>query len=261
MRTYGSDVRHQRTLAQIIEDSAAIIWQDAGEYGFIALLGAFPACIAVVLLAALGGPLFAALVVPAILYSMALTLAAGGAAFQRVTANLAPDATEAWGASLKRAGAVTRPWTAPALLGFVVVFGLQAASSLFDTPWTAVTLACVAALAAYTLPRTFYVPALLLTEGGTPRECEAGSAQLVAVGPRKTLAAWAAVLAPAVLATLAAASSGFALAWSAIAVFVFIGSMPAAAVMCSLLFYDALANAERVQPPRRAAGVRPARAK
>jgi hypothetical protein len=257
MRTYGSDVRSPRTLAQIIEDATAIIMQDIGEYAFIALLGAFPATSLMIMLRAIGGPLFPALVIPAVLYCMALTLAAGGIAFHRVTTNLAPDAFDAWGATLARASVFIRPWTGPALLGFAIVFALRAFEPLIGgVPSTYIVLAAIAGAVTYTLPRTFYIPALL-TQEATPRECEAGSAHLVGGAPRKAVSAWACVLAPSFLLTLAAAGGNFGVLWSAAAVFVFIATMPAAAIVTTLLFYDALARAEtlsaRTHPRARAA--------
>ncbi|MEX2245353.1 MAG: hypothetical protein WEC75_01585 [Dehalococcoidia bacterium] len=247
MRTYGHDVRHARTLSLVFGDAVEILRQDIGEYAFIGFVGAFPACIAALVLRLAGGPVAVALIAPIVLLFAALTMATAAEAFRRVVENLEPDAALSFGRILPLAATVLRPW-----VPLTTTLGIgTGALTLYGEDVPSLVVACIAlALIAvsgfYALPRSF-VCAALVTQRATSREAEAGSAALVRGAPGKIARGWAIALAPSMFVAMLAIVSGMGPIAIALAALVFVGSTPVVAVMMSLLFFDALARSEPVQ--------------
>jgi len=242
--TYGSDVRHARTLAEVFDDTVAILRQDAGEYAFAALLGGAPACFGALVLRMIDSPVSVALIPPLVIFAAALTFAAASESFRRVSDNLAPDAAEAYMAVVLRAPLFLRPWfmLAAVLAG---VTGVAAFFGDYLNPLAsaAVQLAALFFAWVYAQPRTFMILALL-TQRCSFRQAEDGSAALVAAESGRVLWAWAIALGPALLLTLLALLAGFGTVSTALAALAAVGLMPVAAVIMSLMFYGALSRAD-----------------
>ena len=110
MRTYGADVRRHRSLAHVIEDSISIFQQDASEYAFAGLIGAFGACVGTLILLMVGGAA-AAVLTPILVIMLAVTtLATVTEALRRVTDNLEPSAAESFTAVARGLPAILWPW-------------------------------------------------------------------------------------------------------------------------------------------------------
>ncbi|MBF6600707.1 MAG: hypothetical protein IVW36_09365 [Dehalococcoidia bacterium] len=248
MRTYASDVRRRRTLARIIEDSIGIFRQDASEYAFAGLIGAFAACIATLVLVAVGGPVATALL-PLVLVPVAVaTLATVTEALRRVTDHLEPSAAESFTVVLRGLPAIVWPWLplagglALALFADAefggdapsVVRGVAELSLVVVTLWVASV-------------RVLSVPSLVMRRA-TPEQAVAEARRIFAASRATCAGVWAACLAPALLLFLVAALNGFGAVSSAIAALAFVGSLPFAAVMNSLLFFDAVAVDESAAP-------------
>jgi hypothetical protein len=250
MRTYGSDVRHARTLGLIVQDGLEILRQDAAEYGFIAFVGAFPACIGLVILRVIDNPLASALIAPLVIAMAVLTMATSTEAFRRVVDNLEPDAVRSFLTVIPRIDALLTPWLP--LMGGLAAAGFAASlvgGTAGGLTGTGIVFASLVLSAFYALPRSFVCVALF-TQRSTSRQASSGSAALVWRSPSKIATGWAIALGPAIAVALLALMSGMGTASSAIATLIFVGSMPALAVMMSLLFFDALLREDEA-PGRR----------
>jgi hypothetical protein len=250
MRTYGSDVRRRRTLAHVIEDTISIFQQDASEYAFAALIGAFAACMATLILIMIGGPV-AAIVLPFALIAIAVaTLATTTEALRRVTDSLEPSAAESFTAVLRGLPAILWPWLplagglAAALL-LDAEFGGELPSMLRGV----LEIAVFAAVAYTALSRVLAVPSLVMRRATQAQATAEAHALFSRIGT-KCAAAWGLCMAPALLVFLVPGLTGFGAVSSAIAALVFVGSLPVAAIANALLFFDAIADGE-AQPARR----------
>ena len=242
MRTYGTDVRQRRMLADIIEDTIGIFQQDASEYAFAGLIGAAAACLSVLLLVSIGGSA-AALLVPFFLIGIAvLTLATTTEALRRVTDNLGPSAAESFTAVVRGLPAILLPWAS-------LAFGL-AAALLIDVHFGhylpslvrgVLELLIIGAALWTALQRVLAVPSLVMRRVPALEAMREGRLLLARSLP-KTAGAWGICMAPALLVFLIPALSGFGAVSSAIAAFAFVGSLPFAAVMNALLFFDGIAD-------------------
>lgn len=240
MRTYEPEAAPARTLASVFDDAVAILRQDAGEYSFIGLLGAAPACLLVLILHMIGNAVAAALIPPMVIVAAVLTLTTATEALRRVGESLEPDAGRAFAAVGLHAHEFLRPWVQLAVILGGAAFGMAIlgnhVGSLTRLPINSLIVVFAAVLA---LPRSF-VPVALLTQRATYAQADAGSRALVAQAPARVVYAWAIALAPALLFGLIALVAGFGTVSSAVAAFAFVGMMPVGAVIMSLLFYDAL---------------------
>ena len=240
--------RHERVFArrlpEIIEEAIAVLRQDLPEYMLIGLVGAFAACMAVIIPALIGGPVALALIAPMFVIIAVGTLATSAAALEVGANQMQPDAARAFTAAGLRSIAVLRPW-----LPLVVALGAASfaaaalAPHLGPVPPEAIILSLVLASGAYALPRCLYATALFERDLSA-REALSVSAGLVRRATRTFAAAWCLVLAPAMIAAALGALSGFNTATGAVVAVLFVGAMPAGAAIMSQLFIDAAAPIE-----------------
>ncbi len=251
MRTYGHDVRHLRTFSAVLEDSVAIFAQDASEYAFVGLIGGAAAAILTLILGLIGNPVTAAMIPPVIVVLAVLTHATIAQAFRAVTENLEPESVRAFAGVSARAGLLLRPFVklAAVLAGAAAASSVAAiwAPSVIVMAFNAVVLA---GAAIYVLPRSFVIVALIM-QGGSSSDAVAGSAALIARSPTKVLFGAIVCGAPSAVAAIIALSAGFGLVSTAMLALVIVASMPFAAIVMSLLFFDAIARTSAASPPPR----------
>jgi hypothetical protein len=244
-----------RPLPEIIEEAIAILRQDASEYAFIGLVGAFAACMAVLVPGIIGGPIAVSLIPPLLIVVAALTFATAAAALGVGASQLQPDASRAFATAGLRIVAILRPWLALALALGVASYLADAFSSyLGPVPMEAVILALILVGLAYALPRSMCATALF--EHDLPsREALSASSALVRQATRTIVSAWCVVLAPAIVVTLLGAIVGIDTVTGAVIAVLFVGALPAGAALMSQLFIEAASNFELVPvpPPAKAA--------
>ncbi len=251
MRTYGADVRRHRSLAHVIEDSVSIFQQDASEYAFAGLIGAFAACVGTLILMMIGGAA-AAVLTPILVIMLAVTtLATVTEALRRVTDNLEPSAAESFTAVARGLPAILWPWC--------TIAGGVAAAILLDAHFgrhlpsiaRGVIELCVFAAALYSaLARVLAVPSLVMRRS-TPAQATQEAHEIFRAATAKCAAAWGVCVAPALIFFLIAALSGFGAVSTSISALVFVGSLPFAAVVNALLFFDGVADAAGVPAQRK----------
>ncbi len=264
MRTYGRDVRHRRTLASVIEDGVSIFQQDASEYAFAGLIGAFAACLSTLVLVSAGGTL-GALLLPLVLIAIAVvTLATATEALRRVTDNLEPSAAQSFAAVLRGLPAVLLPWAPLAIaLAAALVLDVRVGHWLPASERGLVEVLVVVAALYAALGRVLAVPSLVMRRS-TAREATQEGRVLAARALPKVAGAWGICLAPALLVSLIPALTGFGAVSSAIAALAFVGTMPFGAIVNALLFFDAVpdggaAAGAQATMARRTAGLRQVR--
>jgi hypothetical protein len=242
MRSYTREARPPGTLTRVLQDALAMLVQDASEYAFVGFVGAAVAAFAVLVLRLIGNVVSDALVVPLVIVMAALTMSTATLAFCRTTENLHPDAAEAMASLASRPLAFLRAWWA--LAGALLVAGL--ALQFFDgglAPWRFPVIVALAVLSTlYVFSRSFYAVALV-TQRMSAREAEQVATVLLGRTATLALLAWLPVLAPSLFMLLIAQIAGFGPASTALATFVVVMSMPAAAAVMSLLFFEAVAQA------------------
>jgi hypothetical protein len=236
-RDDGGDAR---SLLEIVAEAIAILRQDASEYGFIALLGTVPACIAVLIPALVGGPVALSLIAPLVTLTALATLAAAGAALGDASNHLQPDASRAFAAAGRRAIRLLLPWL-PLVIGLWAASYAAAAFAeyLGPMPHSVIVLVLAAGAAWYAFPRSMCMPAVF-EHDVTSRQSAAASTALVHASRRRVGLAWAIALAPAIATALLAVAGGFDAVSGALVAMFFVAAMPFAAAMMSLLFADAV---------------------
>lgn len=238
-----------RPLLEIIEEAVAILRQDASEYAFIGLVGAFAACMAVLVPGIIGGPIAIALIAPLLLFVAVLTLATSAAALGVGSSQLQPDASRAFAAAGLRIVAILRPWLPLAVALGAASYAADAFSShLGPVPHEAIILALALVSGAYALPRSLCVTALF-EHDVSAREALTASAALVRRAGRTVLLAWCVVLSPAITIALLGALAGIDAATGAVIAVLFVGAMPVGAALMSQLFIDAASYTEASPPP------------
>lgn len=238
-----------RRLPEIIEEAIAILRQDASEYAFIGLVGAFAAGMTVLIPALIGGPIALALIAPLLVIVAAGTLATSAAALGVGANQLQPDASRAFAAAGLRSLAILRPWLPLAVaLGAASFAAATFASRLGPVPPHAIILALALVSGAYALPRCLCATALF-EHDLSAREALSASAGLVRRATRTFATAWCLVLAPAMIAAALAALTGVDAATGAVVAVLFVGAMPAGAAMMSQLFIDAASHTETAPAP------------
>ena len=251
MRTYGHDVRHLRTLSAVIEDSIAIFAQDVSEYAFVGLMGGATACIAALILGLIGNPVSSALIPPVVIILAVLTHATIAQAFRAVTENLEPESARAFAGVTARAGLLLRPFVPLAAALAVAAGGIAVADSYVPSIIVrALDAIALAGAAIYLLPRSFVIIALIM-QGGGANDALQGSSALIARAPTKVLLAAILCAAPSILFSLIGLATGFGFLATALLAFVVVGTMPFAAIVMSLLFFDAIARTSAAAPPPR----------
>jgi hypothetical protein len=237
---YREEPRTSRTLADVFVDALMLVRQDAGEYGFTALLGAGAGAVLVVFLRAIGGPLAIALMAPAAFLAALMTYATACAAIRRVEENLEPDTFRAFASACQRAQVIVTPMFLPLGLTFVAVL----AASILDrwlgegvATMLALLLILVAAIPAF--QRALFIPALFARTNDAIEAAERASQAMRSAGPALAVLLGAALV-PAGLFGLIALGAGFGTVTAAIAAIAFILTMPLCAAI-STLIYDTVA--------------------
>lgn len=236
MRTHVPHARGSRTFTDVFTDAAAILRQDAGEYAFITLVGAFIAASVALVLRVDGSATALALIAPVIAGMSLLTLGAITAAVRRADDNLQPEATRAFLAALYRSPAMMLP-----LLPAILLLALSTYAGVRLGEETAPLIGLIAAVALsafaalWAFRRSLYVAALF-ARGASLRE--AGPRATAAMG---TLAApvavtWLLSLTPALIIATPALLLGFGPLGAALTALVSVGCMPLAATMLWLLY-------------------------
>jgi hypothetical protein len=240
-----------RPLLELIEDGIAILRQDASEYAFIGLVGAFAACMAVLIPGIIGGPIAVALIAPLLVIVAALTLATSAAALGVGANQLQPDASRAFSVAALRFVAVLRPWLPLAVALAVVSYAADAFSSyLGPVPPEAIILLLALLSGAYALPRSLCTTALF-EHDLSARDALSASAAVVRRASRTIALAWFIVLSPAIIVVLLGAVAGIDATTGAIIAVLFVGAMPAGAALMSQLFIDAASYVETTPAPAR----------
>lgn len=233
-----------RPLLELIEEAIAILRQDASEYAFIGLVGAFAACMAVLIPGIIGGPLAVALIAPLLVIVAALTLATSAAALGVGANQLQPDASRAFAEAMLRAVAVLRPWLPLAVaLGVASYVADTFSSHLGPVPPEAIILVLAALSAAYALPRSLCATALF-EHDLSARDALSASGALARRASGIIALAWLLVLGPAIVLTLLGAVAGIDATTGAIIALLFVGAMPAGAALMSQIFIDAASYVE-----------------
>ncbi|HYM15723.1 MAG TPA: hypothetical protein VEZ14_09195 [Dehalococcoidia bacterium] len=246
MQSYTREARPPGALQRTLQDAVAMLVQDSAEYGFVGFTGASVAAFAVVVLRLMHNAVSDALVAPLVLAAGALTLSTATMAFCRATENLQPDATEALGRLAARPMAFARAWLPMAGALFVAGLALGLGGQWLGSWRFPLVMAVVALSALYVFSHSFYAVSVV-TQRATVREAELVATVLL--GRTATLAAlaWLPVLAPTLVAALIAQITGFGVVSTAVVAFVGVMSMPAAAAVMSLLFFDAVKGALRAE--------------
>jgi hypothetical protein len=240
-----------RPLREIFEESFDVIRQDASEYAFIGFVGAVVASIAVLVPAIFGGPIAISLIAPLVAVIAIMTFGACQAALSNAGRGLQPNAGDAARTVAWRAIPLLRPWLL--LLAMLFSGSLIAA---YTSPWfgpvpgVAVVPPLVALAALYAYPRSLYAAALFEQDLGS-RDAARASARLVDQARGRVWKAWVAVSAPAAIIALITAAGGFDAVAGALVAFFFVGALPAAAVLMSLLFVDTANAADAQSAPVR----------
>ena len=249
MRTYESDVRHGRRLTRVLEDCLNIFSQDAGEYGFIGLIGGAVTCIVVLILGVIGGPVASLLLVLAAVAGTVITLGTATEAYRRVADNLSPDSGQALVGVMMRLPWLLTPWLPLAGVGGLVAFALSGwGSQLPGTLSQAIAMVVLVGAVIYALQRSMAVPAVVI-DRARPRDAAEGASLLFTQMPARVTGALALVLSPAVIFGAIALSAGFGPVSTALAVFFLAGLSPLAAIVLAEMYDEA---ARSVAPADRA---------
>lgn len=250
----GVAMRDERPFAEIVAEAADVLRQDAGEYGYIALLGAIPAAVSVAIAAYIGGAVALALIGPLIIVFSVVTLAACVSAISVGASHLQPDALRAYMTALGRLPAVLLPWVPLAVvLGTATAAFVTFRAELHMVPGIAVIVAFAALSVPYVVPRALHLPALFAEDLSWSQAGHA-SAALVREQPRRVALALTLAALPAELVFGLALLIGFDAAAGALVVLFLVGAMPLAAALLSLIFFGAEAGLEYEEAPPHYAG-------
>lgn len=251
MTTHRNGRVFSRPLVEIIEESIAILRQDASEYAFIGLVGAVAAGMAVLVPALIREPIALSLIAPLLVVIAVTTLAASAAALGVGSNQLQPDAGRAFAAAGARSIAILRPWLPLAVVLGAASYAAAAFSDyLGPVPPEAIILALALVSGTYALPRSLCSTALF-EDDLSARESLHASAMLVRRAPLTIGVAWGIVLVPSIIMALLGALAGMDAATGAVIAVLFVGAMPAGAALMSQLFIDAASGIETTPVPAR----------
>jgi len=228
----------KRPLIEIFDEAIDVVRQDAGEYGFVALVGAICACLAVLVPGLIGGPGGAAAVGPLLALVALLSFATGAALVSCAGDQLQPDAAGAFREALRRSPSLVRPW-----LLLIFALGLAGAGYslgreyLGPVPSSAVLLAPVAFAAWYAYPRSVAITACIEQELGGGR-AERLSAAVAARAGARLLVVWCALVAPSGAVLAIGALGGLDAITGGFVAFVFVATLPFAAAVLSPFFAE-----------------------
>lgn len=248
--TANADVE-LRPLSDIFEEAIDTLRQELSEYSFIALVGGVVAGLVVLVCGVIDTAASLSLVPPLVVLSALLTLATCAAAFGSANHQMQPDAGSAAIAMLQRLPVLLLPWL-PLLVGlWVASFALSTFSQYLDKthiPGTLQVLAIIALGLVYAYPRSL-AAAAAFEEQFSGAQAQSISAFVVRHSGRRIQAMWVVVLAPAALMLGLSLVVGLDTVTGALITCLFVGAMPLAAAMSSLLFYDAASQIELAPSP------------
>lgn len=244
-----------RSLTDIFDEAIDTLRQELSEYSFIALVGAVAGTLVVLFCGIANSAISLSLIAPLIALTAILTLATCSAAYGCVNNQMQPDAGAAAGAMLRRLPLLLFSW-APLLIGlFAASYALAAFAEYIDKvhiPDWAQILGLIGLAFLWSYPRSLVVTALF-EDGITPSRASSLSAFIVRESGKRVLAVWGISLAPAALMTALSLVVGLDTVTGALVTCFFVGAMPLAAAMTSLLFYDAASQIELAPTPSAAA--------
>ncbi len=240
-----------RPLADIFDEAVETLRQELSEYSFIALVGSVLGALAVLVCGVINTSVSLSLIGPLVALSALLTLATCAAAFGCVNSHMQPDAGSAALAMLRRLPVIILPWL-PLLVGlWAGAYALAAFADVIDrahVPDTAQVLGLVAIALWYAYPRSLSAVASFDEELAVSQA--QGLAAFVAhESGRRLSGMWLIVLAPAALMTALSLVVTLDTVTGALITCFFVGAMPLAAAMTTLLFYDAASQIELAPPP------------
>jgi hypothetical protein len=236
--------RPRRMLWHLIEDAITIYRQDASEYAFAGLIGAFAACMSTLVLLMAGGAIGSMLAVLLLAIITITTLATVTEALRRVTDQLEPSTADAFAVVLRGLPAILLPWAIPTVaVSLAVLLEAEFGHVLPSIARAAIELSIAAGALSAALNRVQAVPSLVVRRS-TPAAALREARSIVAHHRSRIAGAWAVCLAPTALLFLVAALNGFGAVSSAVAALAFAGSMSFAAIVNSLLFFDAASESE-----------------
>ncbi len=251
MRNTATAEVELRPLSDLFEEALATLRQELSEYSFIALVGAVAAGLIVLLCGVIDSPVSLSLVPPLVALSALLTLATCAAAVGSANNQMQPDAGSAALAMLRRLPVLLLPW-APLMIGlWAASYALGAFSDYVDKAHVSGTLQVLAMIAiafVYAYPRSLTIAATF-EEQFSSAQAQSISAFVVRNSGRRIQAMWIIVLAPAALMMSLSLIVGLDTVTGALITCFFVGAMPLAAAMSSLLFYDAASQIELAPSP------------
>jgi hypothetical protein len=232
----------RRTLADVFVDALELVRQDAGEYGFTALIGAAAGAVAVVMLSGIGGPIAIALMAPAAFFAALMTYATACAMIRRVSENLEPDTFRAFASASAQGSTYITPMFVPLAISFIgVLAGSMLDRWIGDGLATLLALVLVAGAALPAFQRALFIPALFARTADEFDAAARANLAMRSAGPALAVLLGAALV-PAGLFALIALGAGFGAVTSAVATIAFVLTMPLCAAI-STLMYDLVAPA------------------
>ena len=240
-----------RPLADIFEEAIDTLRQELSEYSFIALVGAVAAGLIVLVCGVIDTSVSLALIGPLVLLAALLTLATCAAAFGCVSNNMQPEAGSAALAMLTKLPALLLTWLPLAVGLGVVSFAMAEFATEIDKayiPDSVQVLALIAAAFWYAYPRSLSAAAVFEPEL-RPHQASQLSAFIVRNSGKRIWAMWLIVLAPAALMMALSLVVTLDIVTGALVTCFFVGAMPMAAALMSLLFYDAASQIELAPTP------------
>ncbi len=228
-----------RPLIEIADETIAILRQDASEYAFIALIGAVPAALVVLVPGLMRGPFAMSLIAPLLILIALFTYAAATAALCVGANQLQPDAATAFATAARRFAFIIIPWLPLiAALWAASYAGAAFAHDLGPVPHVTIVAAIVAAGAWYAFPRLVAIPAIF-DQDLSWRHADRVSHAIVRDAPRRIAALWLAVLAPAIATASLGLITGFDTVIGAVVACFFVAALPVAASMMTLVLVEA----------------------
>jgi hypothetical protein len=243
--------RSTRPLIEMVDEAISIVRQDAAEYGYIALIGGVSAAIAVLIPGIIGTPASLALIGPLVTITAVLTFATATAAVGAASGHMQPDASRALAEVAQRLPAVLFPWLLLAVGSAIASFvAATFTSDLGPVPSSAPLILVVIAAIFYVLPRSLCAH-ILLEHDATWRQSEIASTRFVRGNGRRVQTIWAICCAPALATALLGLLAGIDAVVGALIALMFVGALPFASTLFSLLMFEITSNIEAPLDERR----------
>jgi hypothetical protein len=240
-----------RPLSDIFEEAVQTLRQESSEYSFIALVGAVLGSLAVLFCGVIDTAVSLSLIGPFVALSAVLTMATSAACFGAVNNNMQPEAGSAALAMLRRLPAILLPWL-PLIIGlWAASYAMAAFAGEIDRariPDWAQILLLIAGSLWYAFSRSL-TPVAVFEDDMSSAQAQGLSAFIVHETAGRVRASWAVVAAPAALMLGLSLVVGLDIVTGALVACFWIGAMPLAAALMSLLFYDAASQIELAPTP------------